>query len=144
MVCADGELFKMSLSRWSTFNDLLSDEPIRAGVGASDGARIGPSRFSIFTLNVGNGLGSPARHADGSRRSTADVVGLAEATARQAAGIRTSLVDTFPYQVHAGDGIPGKALISRYPILELAATVLAVLISGACVASAWVGARNCC
>jgi len=71
-----------------------------------------------MTFNVGNGLASPARLAEGLQSSGADVVGLVEATANQAVGIRAVLADRFPYQVHAGDGIPGKALISRYPILE--------------------------
>ncbi|HUX85359.1 MAG TPA: endonuclease/exonuclease/phosphatase family protein [Chloroflexota bacterium] len=71
-----------------------------------------------MTFNVGNGLARPARLAEGLRTAGADVVGLVEATASQAEEIRTALSDLFPYQVHVGDGIPGKALISRYPILE--------------------------
>jgi endonuclease/exonuclease/phosphatase (EEP) superfamily protein YafD len=71
-----------------------------------------------MTYNVGNGLAVPGRVAEAVRRSDADIVGLQELTAEQEAGLRDALADDYPYQILHGVGIPGKGLLSRYPILE--------------------------
>jgi endonuclease/exonuclease/phosphatase (EEP) superfamily protein YafD len=70
-----------------------------------------------MTYNVGNGLASPKRLARGLRGTRADIIGLVEVTVSQAAALRHDLPDEYPHQVHQGDGIAGKALISRYPIV---------------------------
>ncbi|MCS6801792.1 MAG: endonuclease/exonuclease/phosphatase family protein [Chloroflexota bacterium] len=71
-----------------------------------------------MTYNVGNGLALPRRLAEVVRASEADIVGLQELTADQEAGLRDELAEDYPYQLLHGAGIPGKGLLSRYPILE--------------------------
>jgi endonuclease/exonuclease/phosphatase (EEP) superfamily protein YafD len=69
-----------------------------------------------MAYNVGNGLANPERLASGLHGARADIVGLVEVTVAQAAAIRRDLAEEHPFQVHQGDGIPGKALVSRFPI----------------------------
>ncbi len=70
-----------------------------------------------MTYNVGNGLAQPDRLAEVVRASDDDVVGLQEVAAEQAAAL-LRLADAYPHQLLHGAGIPGKGLLSRYPILE--------------------------
>ncbi|MFN8533443.1 MAG: endonuclease/exonuclease/phosphatase family protein [Dehalococcoidia bacterium] len=82
-------------------------------------SRIPPSAgLRVMTYNVGNGLAPASRLAEVIRASLADVVGLQEVTADQEAGLRRLLGDDYPYQILHGDGIPGKGLLSRHPIVE--------------------------
>jgi endonuclease/exonuclease/phosphatase family metal-dependent hydrolase len=69
-----------------------------------------------MTFNVGNGLAAPARLARALRESGADVVGLVEVTQSQADALRGDVAERYQYSIHHGDGIPGKALLSRFPI----------------------------
>jgi vancomycin resistance protein VanJ len=82
--------------------------------------------FTVMTYNVGNGLVPPDRLITLLNRSVADVIGLQEVDAAQAAAIE-SLANAFPYRVVRGTGFSGRALLSRYPIstfdwLDLAPT----------------------
>jgi vancomycin resistance protein VanJ len=71
-----------------------------------------------MTYNVGNGLASPSRLAEMVRTSEADIIGLQELADEQEAGLRHQLGDEYPHQILHGTGIPGKGLLSRFPILE--------------------------
>lgn len=83
---------------------------------------ISPTKFSteytILTHNAGNGLASPVELVNFIRSSSADIVGLQEITASQAFALDANLADLYPHRVLFGDGIPGKGLLSKFPILE--------------------------
>jgi endonuclease/exonuclease/phosphatase (EEP) superfamily protein YafD len=74
--------------------------------------------FTVMTWNVGNGLAPPRRLAAVLRRSDADVIGLQELTLPQADAIDRYLGARYPFRVLYGEGIPGKGLLSRYPIRD--------------------------
>ena len=69
-----------------------------------------------MTFNVANGLARPPELVALLRRSGADVIGLQELATGQADEIRDSLLDLYPHQRLHPIGIPGKGLLSRYPI----------------------------
>lgn len=69
-----------------------------------------------MTYNVGNGLARPARLTQALKHMRADIIGLQELTPLQAEAIRRDLAQLYPYQVLHGLGIPGKGLLSRFPI----------------------------
>jgi endonuclease/exonuclease/phosphatase family metal-dependent hydrolase len=71
-----------------------------------------------MSFNVGNGLAEPPRLARSVQESLADLVGLVEVTVEQAKALSDGAGERFPYYHHHGDGIPGKALLSRYPIIQ--------------------------
>lgn len=52
------------------------------------------------------------------RSSGADIIALQELTDEHATAIERDLRDLYPYQSLYGYGIPGKGLLSHYPILE--------------------------
>jgi endonuclease/exonuclease/phosphatase (EEP) superfamily protein YafD len=70
----------------------------------------------VLTTNLGNGLAAPADVASFLREQGADLVALQEVTAEVAEMLETDLGDLYPYREVRGLGIPGKALLSRYPI----------------------------
>src|SRR5918911_1376236 len=70
-----------------------------------------------MTYNSGNGLARPDRLVALLHASGADVVGLQEVSAAQAAAMRRDLRDVFPYQALHPAGFAGKGLLSRYPLL---------------------------
>src|SRR5689334_6982267 len=74
------------------------------------------SDFTVMTYNVGNGLARPERLAQVLAASKADIIGLQELTIAQEDALRTELWRVYPYQVLHGAGIPGKGLLSRYPV----------------------------
>jgi vancomycin resistance protein VanJ len=74
--------------------------------------------LTVMTYNVGNYLIAPDVLVAALRSSEADIVALQELTDEQAVAIERDLCDLYPYQVLYGYGIPGKGLLSRYPILE--------------------------
>lgn len=78
----------------------------------------GSTTIVAMTYNVVTGGESPERIVEVLRDSTADIIGLQELSADVANRIQTDLNDIYPYQFMVGDGIPGKGLLSRYPILE--------------------------
>lgn len=73
--------------------------------------------YLIMTHNTGNGLADPQLLVEVLRQSEADIIGLQEITDQQAQAIASDLIFEYPYQLLFGDGIPGKGLLSKYPIL---------------------------
>lgn len=71
-----------------------------------------------MTYNIGNGLAPPQQLSTMLRASSAQIIGLQEVTQEQADTLRAELVDKYPYQVVHGAGIPGKAILSQFPIIE--------------------------
>jgi endonuclease/exonuclease/phosphatase (EEP) superfamily protein YafD len=83
----------------------------------------GPTNATIIvvlTANLGNGLAASADVASFLREQGADLVALQEVTAEVAEMLETDLGDFYPYREVRGLGIPGKALLSRYPITHTA------------------------
>jgi endonuclease/exonuclease/phosphatase family metal-dependent hydrolase len=76
----------------------------------------GETSAIVMTLNLGDGLVAPADLVSYLRESDADLVALQEVTPEIAETLETGLGDIFPYREVRGLGIPGKALLSRYPI----------------------------
>jgi len=69
----------------------------------------------VLFFNVGNGLLKPDRLKEAVERSQADLIGLAELTSIQADALR-DLSELYPFQYLYGLGIPGKGLLSRWPL----------------------------
>jgi endonuclease/exonuclease/phosphatase (EEP) superfamily protein YafD len=78
----------------------------------------GASVVTVMTFNLGNGMASPDELVPMLQESGADVVGLVEVTAATASAIESDLAGQYPYRVVMGDGIEGKGLLSRFPIVE--------------------------
>lgn len=78
-----------------------------------------PAPFTVLSWNIGNGLASPDRLAAAVRDSGADIVGLEEVSEAQAAALETELADCYPWRALFGRGIPGKGILSRFPIHDL-------------------------
>ena len=78
----------------------------------------GETSAIVLTLNLGDGLVAPAALVAYLRESDADLVALQEVTPEIAETLETDLGDIFPYREVRGLGIPGKALLSRYPITQ--------------------------
>ena len=76
--------------------------------------------LTVMTYNVGAGLADPPRLVAMLRESSADIIGLQELAPEQGAAIEERLRDAYPHQVLHPTGIPGKGLISRYPVYETA------------------------
>src|SRR5689334_12886058 len=75
-----------------------------------------PGAFVVLTHNIGNGLARPADLLPVLRAAQADIIGLQEVTVAQAAAITVGLADCYPHQAVYGAGIPGKGLLSKFPI----------------------------
>lgn len=78
----------------------------------------GSREVTVMTYNLGDGLAAPAHVIPMIERSGADIVGLQEVSAVTGNALDTQLTDTYPFRVIRGIGIPGKALLSKYPIVE--------------------------
>ena len=74
--------------------------------------------LTVMTYNVGAGLAGPRRLVEVLRQSGADIIGLQELAPDQGAAIAAMLCDDYPHQALHATGIPGKGLISRFPVLE--------------------------
>lgn len=74
--------------------------------------------FVAMTYNVANGLARPDDLTTALRGSFADVIGLEELAADQAIAIERDLTDLYPHQTLHPLGIPGKGVISRFPIVS--------------------------
>ncbi len=74
--------------------------------------------LTVMTYNVGAGLADPLRLVDVLRHSGADIIGLQELAPEQGAAIAARLRDVYPHQALHPTGIPGKGVISRYPVHE--------------------------
>ena len=81
-------------------------------------APAGSIEVGTLTYNLGDGMAEPNDVVDLIRSSDADLVALVEVTDDVATAIETQLADRYPYRVVRGGGIPGKALLSAYPITQ--------------------------
>jgi vancomycin resistance protein VanJ len=78
-------------------------------------------RFRVLSANVANGLAKPERLASMIRDSGADLVGLTELS-REQAEVLSHLADIYPYRALHGLGIPGKGILSHFPMHETTLT----------------------
>ncbi len=76
--------------------------------------------LTVMTYNVGAGLAAPPRLVETLRHSGADIIGLQELAPEQGAAIAWLLGDDYPHQALHPTGIPGKGIISRFPVREIA------------------------
>ena len=74
--------------------------------------------LTVMTYNVGAGLASPLRLVDVLRQSGADIIGLQELAPEQGVAIAARLSEHYPHQTLHPAGIPGKGIISRFPLHE--------------------------
>jgi endonuclease/exonuclease/phosphatase family metal-dependent hydrolase len=82
-----------------------------------------PAQFTVMTYNIGNGLVKPERLAALLQGVPADIVALQEVTRAQAEALKSAERD-YAYQAVHGSGIPGKAILSRFKIVETEPLVL--------------------
>jgi vancomycin resistance protein VanJ len=75
--------------------------------------------LTVMTYNVGAGLADPGRLVEVLRQSGADIVGVQELAPDQGTAIAALLGNDYPYQVLHPTGIPGKGLISRFPLQQI-------------------------
>jgi endonuclease/exonuclease/phosphatase family metal-dependent hydrolase len=73
-------------------------------------------QFVVMTHNAGNGLAAPDRLVGVLRDSAADIIGLQELTVPQAEAIERDLTGLYPFRAIYAGGIPGKGLLSAYPL----------------------------
>lgn len=78
----------------------------------------GSTEVTAMTYNLGNGLAGPDEVIPFIEESGADIIGLQEVSPEVANAIENNLAETYPHQVVYGLGIPGKALLSKHPIIE--------------------------
>lgn len=83
-----------------------------------------PSELRLWTLNVGNGRAWPRDLVPTLAGSGADVIALQELHATQATALRRELAGSYPHQALFGDGLPGKGVLSRVPLLDVERFVL--------------------
>lgn len=76
--------------------------------------------LTVMTYNVGAGLADPIRLVPVLRDSGAHIIGLQELAIDQGEAIAELLRAEYPHQVLHPTGIPGKGLLSRYPVAETA------------------------
>lgn len=81
-------------------------------------APVGSVEVTVMTYNLGDGLATPVALMPLLEQSGADIIGLQEVSPDTAVAIETHLDSVYPYRVVRGLGIPGKALLSKYPIIE--------------------------
>lgn len=70
----------------------------------------------VMTFNLGDGLAPPEKVVALLRSQPLDIVALEELVEPVAQAIERDLADRFPYQALHPAGIPGKGLLSRFPI----------------------------
>ncbi len=78
----------------------------------------GAPEVVVMSYNLGSGMAEPDRVVEVVGESGADIVGLVEVAPEVAAALEADLRATFPYQSVYGLGTPGKAVLSKYPILR--------------------------
>lgn len=74
--------------------------------------------FTVMTANVGNDRAEPEELVPVIRESGADLIAFQELSDRQAEAIKSELGSEYPHQAVYPGGFAGKALLSRYPILD--------------------------
>src|SRR5215207_363614 len=83
-----------------------------------DAIPAGATEVTVMTYNLGSGMAGPDQVVRALRESGADIVGLQEVTPEVGTALAAELGGVFPYQVVHPLGTPGKALLSRFPILR--------------------------
>jgi vancomycin resistance protein VanJ len=73
---------------------------------------------TVMTYNIASGLAKADRLLPVLRASGADVIALQEVGRRQAPFLEGELREEYPYRAIHGLDVPGKAILSRHPILE--------------------------
>ena len=76
--------------------------------------------FTVMTCNVGNDRAAPEQLIPVVQKSGADLVGFQELSETQAAALINELQDDFPHQVMYPGGFAGKAVLSKFPIIDSA------------------------
>ena len=79
---------------------------------------VSDNALTVMTYNLGAGLAKPRRLVELLRRSEADVVGFQELAPDQAAVLEEGLGNLFPFRLLHPLGIPGKGLLSRFPLRD--------------------------
>ena len=74
--------------------------------------------FTVMTTNVGNNRAEPEDLVPVIKDSGADLVAFQELSDRQAEAIKSELGSEYPHQAIYPGGFAGKALLSRFPILD--------------------------
>lgn len=74
--------------------------------------------LTVMSLNIGNGVATPAQVVAYLRATPVDIVGLQEVDDHQAEAIGSELATIFPYQVVVGSGFSGRGILSRHPIVR--------------------------
>ena len=74
--------------------------------------------ITVMTCNVGNGRARPERLIPVIRDSGADLIGIQELSDDQAEAITNQLAEDYPHKAMYPGGFAGKAVLSRFPILE--------------------------
>ncbi len=75
-------------------------------------------RFTVMTANVGNNRAEPEDLVPVIKDSGADLIAFQELSDQQAEAIRSEMRSEYPHQAIYPGGFAGKALLSRYPILD--------------------------
>jgi vancomycin resistance protein VanJ len=76
------------------------------------------AKLLVLTYNIGNGRAGPATLTGMIQRCGADIVALQEVNHPQADALRAKLKKNYPYRAIYPGGFAGKAILSRYPILN--------------------------
>lgn len=74
--------------------------------------------FTTMTFNIGNGLVTIDRLRDWLEQSGTDLVALQEVSDQQANAIGEEFGDTLPYRIVRGGHYTGRAILSRFPLVE--------------------------
>lgn len=96
----------------------MRDEPTAGKLTSSRRTESDSTVLTVMTFNLANGLARPRELIDALRTSNADIIGLQELDETQAAAIREHLPGDYPHMRLHPLGIPGKGLLSRFPILS--------------------------
>jgi len=76
------------------------------------------TKFTIMTCNVGNNRASPEKLIPVLRDSGSDLIAIQELSDQQAEAIKSKLASSYPHQAVYPGGFAGKALLSRFPIID--------------------------
>lgn len=76
------------------------------------------TRLRVMVYNVAYHSADPDQLIDAVLSQQADIVGFNELGVGQAEFLDAALADTYPYRVFYPDGVRGKGLVSKYPIIE--------------------------
>jgi endonuclease/exonuclease/phosphatase family metal-dependent hydrolase len=77
-----------------------------------------PKNIFVMTYNLGNGRANPARLVASLYNCGADIVALQEVSHSQGDALEEDVQNIFPYRSIFPGGFAGKAILSRFPIIE--------------------------